>query len=105
MLMAEHGRDLLRDHHPPGHTGTFRAVKELTTAIGAFIDAYNERCQPFTRTKDADQILARATRPAARALGGEARREPKAVRREGRARWGDHHEVCPRSAPMTCSPS
>ena len=26
--------------------GTFRSVKDLTTAIGKFIDAYNDRCQP-----------------------------------------------------------
>jgi transposase len=39
--------------------GTFRSVKELTTAIGTFIDAYNDRCQPFTWTKDADELLAR----------------------------------------------
>jgi transposase len=37
--------------------GTFRSVKELTTAIGAFIDAYNDRCQPFSWTKDADDLL------------------------------------------------
>jgi transposase len=39
--------------------GTFRSVKELTTAIGNFIDAYNDRCQPFSWTKDADQLLAK----------------------------------------------
>src|SRR5215831_12205976 len=37
--------------------GTFRSVKELTAAIGAFIDAYNDRCQPFTWTKDANELL------------------------------------------------
>jgi hypothetical protein len=37
--------------------GTFRSVKDLKQAIGAFIDAYNDRCQPFTWTKDADQII------------------------------------------------
>ena len=37
--------------------GTFRSVKELTTAIGTFIDAYNDRCQPFSWTKDADELL------------------------------------------------
>jgi len=26
--------------------GTFRSVTELTTAIGALIDAYNDRCHP-----------------------------------------------------------
>ena len=39
--------------------GTFRSVKELTGAIGAFIDSYNDRCQPFTWTKDADELLAK----------------------------------------------
>ena len=39
--------------------GTFRNVKELTTAIGRFIDAYNDRCQPFTWTKDADELIAK----------------------------------------------
>ena len=34
--------------------GSFRSISELTAAIGAFIDAYNDRCQPFTWTKDAD---------------------------------------------------
>ena len=43
--------------------GTFRSVKDLTAAIGAFIDAYNDRCQPFTWTKGADELLARI-RPA-----------------------------------------
>ena len=37
--------------------GTFTSVKDLTTAIGAFIDAYNDRCEPFTWTKDADELL------------------------------------------------
>jgi len=39
--------------------GTFRSVKDLTAAIGTFIDAYNERCQPFSWTKDADELLAK----------------------------------------------
>ena len=37
--------------------GTFRSVKDLTASIGAFIDAYNDRCLPFTWTKDADQLI------------------------------------------------
>jgi hypothetical protein len=37
--------------------GTFRSVKDLTAAIGAFIDAYNDRCQPFTWAKDADALI------------------------------------------------
>jgi transposase len=39
--------------------GTFRSVRELTTAIGRFIDAYNDRCQPFAWTKNADDLIAR----------------------------------------------
>ena len=42
--------------------GTFTSVKDLTGAIGIFIDAWNERCQPFVWTKTADQIIPRATR-------------------------------------------
>jgi transposase len=37
--------------------GTFTSVKDLITAIGTFIDSWNERCQPFTWTKTADQLL------------------------------------------------
>ena len=58
------------DQHPigdlgPGRAhqairrGSFRSVRELTGAIGAFIDACNDRCQPFTWTKDDDQLLAK----------------------------------------------
>jgi transposase len=39
--------------------GTFTSVRDLTAAIGRFIDAYNDRCHPFTWTKDADELLAR----------------------------------------------
>jgi transposase len=42
--------------------GSFENVKQLTTAIRAFIDGYNDRCQPFIWTKTADQILDRTTR-------------------------------------------
>jgi len=36
-------------------------VKELVTAIRAFIDRWNDRCHPFTWTKTADEILPHAT--------------------------------------------
>jgi transposase len=42
--------------------GTFDSVRELTDAIRRFIDGWNERCEPFTWTKDADTILAKADR-------------------------------------------
>jgi transposase len=37
--------------------GDFASVEELVAAIGRFCDGWNQRCQPFTWTKDADQIL------------------------------------------------
>jgi transposase len=40
--------------------GTFTSVTDLTTTIRAFIDAYNNRCEPFRWTKTPDQILAKA---------------------------------------------
>jgi transposase len=42
--------------------GSFASVRELTDTIGRFIDAWNERCEPFIWTKDADAILAKAQR-------------------------------------------
>jgi hypothetical protein len=42
--------------------GSFDSVKDLINAIRAFIDSYNDRCQPFVWTKTADEILPRATR-------------------------------------------
>ena len=37
--------------------GTFTSVKDLITAIETFIDGWNDRCQPFTWTKTADELL------------------------------------------------
>ena len=42
--------------------GSYDSVRQLTTAIRAFITAYNDRCQPFTWTKTPDEILAKAVR-------------------------------------------
>jgi hypothetical protein len=42
--------------------GTFTSVKDLITAIGIFIDGWNDRCEPFIWTKTADQIIPTATR-------------------------------------------
>ena len=41
--------------------GTFTSVKDLIAAIETYIDAWNERCRPFTWTKTADEILTKAT--------------------------------------------
>ena len=42
--------------------GSFGSVRELIDAITTFIDGWNERCQPFVWTKDADTIIAKAHR-------------------------------------------
>ena len=42
--------------------GSFRSVRDLVDAISRFIDTWNDSCQPFTWTKDADTILAKAKR-------------------------------------------
>jgi transposase len=41
--------------------GTFTSVKDLIAAIEIFIDAWNERCEPFLWAKTADQIIPHAT--------------------------------------------
>ena len=46
--------------------GTFTSVRELTAAIGAFIDNWNDHPHPFTWTKDADEILAKIERAKAK---------------------------------------
>ncbi len=44
------------------HRGTFRSVKELNAKIRAFIDGWNDRCDPLVWTKTANQILTKANR-------------------------------------------
>ncbi len=42
------------------HRGNYRSVRELTHAIRRFTDAWNDRAVPFTWTKTATEILAKA---------------------------------------------
>ncbi|MFN8073880.1 MAG: IS630 family transposase [Kineosporiaceae bacterium] len=42
--------------------GVFTSVKDLNTKIRAFIDSWNDRAHPFTWTKTADEVLAKANR-------------------------------------------
>jgi len=42
--------------------GTFTSVKDLISAIETFIDGWNERCQPFTWVKTADEIIGKINR-------------------------------------------
>jgi transposase len=41
--------------------GNFPTVADLIAAIERFIDAWNDRCTPFTWTKDPDTVIAKAT--------------------------------------------
>ena len=41
------------------HRGSFASVDDLQAAIRAYIHAHNQRCEPFTWTKTADDILAK----------------------------------------------
>jgi transposase len=43
--------------------GNFPTVADLIAAIQRFIAAWNDRCTPFTWTKDPDTIIAKATHP------------------------------------------
>ena len=43
--------------------GSFPTVADLIAAIERFIDTWNDRCAPFTCTKDPDTIIAKATDP------------------------------------------
>ena len=43
--------------------GSFPTVADLITAIERFIAVWNDRCQPFTWTKDPDTVIAKATDP------------------------------------------
>jgi hypothetical protein len=57
-VVAEHGGDLLSIiTRQPIHRGSFTSVKDLIAAIENFIDGWNDRCQPFTWTKTADELL------------------------------------------------
>jgi len=42
--------------------GTHTGVDELTEYISQYVEGWNQRCEPFVRTKDADTILADAPR-------------------------------------------
>jgi hypothetical protein len=47
---------------PRGHRSG-SVDSDLTRAIRAYIDGWNDRAHPFTWTKPAEQILAKAKRP------------------------------------------
>lgn len=44
------------------HRGTYTSVKDLNAKLRVYIDGWNDRAHPFTWTKTAEQILAKANR-------------------------------------------
>jgi hypothetical protein len=55
--------DLLRHHHPAGHPPRhLRLGRRPRRRDPRLIDAWNDHCEPFTWTKTADEILAKAQR-------------------------------------------
>ena len=63
-LLAEHGRDLLGIITRLAiRRGTFDSVRDLKAAISTFIAGWNDRCETFIWTKDADTIAACVTAP------------------------------------------
>jgi transposase len=44
------------------HRGTYRSVRDLNAKIRAYINGWNDRAHPFTWTKTATEILAKANR-------------------------------------------
>jgi hypothetical protein len=44
------------------HPGTFTSVRDLTRKIRTFVDGWNDRAHPFTWTRPAEEVLAKANR-------------------------------------------
>jgi hypothetical protein len=67
-LVVDNSVDSYATHKHPAvrawlarNPGSYRSVDDLTDAIRAYIDGWNQRCQPFAWTKPADELVARAT--------------------------------------------
>src|SRR3954467_4033345 len=61
--------------------GNFPTVADLIAAIEHFIDAWNDRCAPFTWTKDPDTVIAKATDPRHRKASTTSVRSTRMVRK------------------------
>jgi hypothetical protein len=62
-IVVEPGRGLVRlIERQAIHRGAFPSVRDLMIKIRAFINGWNDRCQPFVWTKTADQILTKSNR-------------------------------------------
>jgi transposase len=44
------------------HRGTYGSVRDLTRKIRTFVDGWNARAHPFTWTRPAEEVLAKANR-------------------------------------------
>ena len=81
--------------------GNFAGVDELVTAIRRFCDGWNQRCQPFSWTKDADQILATRNRWHTSATGHEL--APYWRSPGWRVRSGSHAGRVTKPVPAACT--
>ena len=71
--------------HRPRHAirrGITPSVAALIAAIRRFIDGWNERCEPFSWTKDADTVLRKANRQDASVTPHQARPADRTARRK-----------------------
>ena len=62
-LLAQPRRVLLFHFSILTRQAIFTSVADLTTAIEAYIDNWNQGSHPFTWTKTADELLAKARTP------------------------------------------
>jgi len=62
--------------------GISPSVADLIAAIRRFIDGWNERCEPFSWTKDADTVLRKANRQDASVTRHQARPANRTARRK-----------------------
>jgi len=53
-------------------------VADLIAAIQRFITAWNERCRPFTWTKDPDTVMVKSTHPRNRKTNRHGQIHPSA---------------------------
>ena len=76
--------------------GTFTSVADPEDAIRQYIDAYNDRCQPFAWTKTTDEILKHAA-PKRPRTGPLCTSHETSPRTEAAAVPGLDREICDES--------
>ena len=83
--------------------GTFHSVKNLETAIGTYIDGWNERAHPFTWTKTADEIITHAKPRPHRKRTGLTTRDTSGTRARRVRPVAPRPRSCPVIFPLPCA--